>query len=94
MDKFLSALVYGVGVTFLYAFVLWQLWGWFVEPLGLPAISYAHAVGLSMFGQWLATMVAMLPKDGPNVSWHARATKVVALLIVWGVGAAAHAAMP
>lgn len=27
-------------------FVLYKVWGWFVTPLGVPEISFVHAVGL------------------------------------------------
>ena len=32
----------------LFGFVFQDLWGWFMVPLGLPVISYAHAWGLAL----------------------------------------------
>ena len=31
------------------AFVLWKLYGWFLLPLGAPALSWAHLWGIFMF---------------------------------------------
>ena len=30
------------------AWPLWALWGWFLVPLGLPAVTYFHAIGLML----------------------------------------------
>jgi len=35
-------------VYFLHAWVVCSLWGWFVVPFGLPALTYYHAVGISL----------------------------------------------
>lgn len=29
-------------------YVIWVLWGWFAIPLGLPAITLAHAIGIDI----------------------------------------------
>lgn len=33
----------------LHAFTAKTLWGWFIVPLGAPAVGMAHAYGISMF---------------------------------------------
>ncbi len=43
-------------------FVISQLWGWFVVPLGVPAINTAHAAGL------LLTLSLTRSMDYSNVS--------------------------
>lgn len=40
---FLSTVPFNI---ILRAFTLKVLWGWFVQPLGLPVLGYAHATGL------------------------------------------------
>jgi hypothetical protein len=42
-----------LSMLMLSAFVLGTLWGWFLVPLGLPAISYVHAYGLSIVVTYL-----------------------------------------
>jgi hypothetical protein len=36
-----------VPMALLRGFVVFTLWGWFLIPLGLPAIGIAHAMGIS-----------------------------------------------
>ena len=36
-----------IALTLLKAYVVMQLWLWFLVPLGLMAVSYAHALGIS-----------------------------------------------
>lgn len=54
MDKFirfLIGLVLFVATVIFSGFVLQTLWGWFVVPLGIKALSLAHAVGVNiLFG--------------------------------------------
>ena len=28
--------------------IIWVLWGWFMVPLGIPVITFVHAVGISV----------------------------------------------
>lgn len=79
----------------LYAFVLRELWTWFVVPLGAPAIGMAHAYGLALLaksGVW----------EGPNSKKDDRENQgplalligsVLFPLVAWGFGAIAHALM-
>jgi hypothetical protein len=43
----------GFGLGFVGAFVLRDLWLWFMVPLGLPALSLMHAMGLDLLGQFV-----------------------------------------
>ena len=45
IGEFAVALV----VAFWKAFVLTIIWGWFIVPLGVPAIGVLHAYGLLLF---------------------------------------------
>lgn len=49
----LWAIVYTVGVMPLDAFMVWLLWGFFVTPLGLPALSYWWAFGIDIFVSYM-----------------------------------------
>lgn len=51
MDKFTNGLFYVLFSLinfFLLMITLSTLWGWFVVPIGVPAIGLAHAFGLSL----------------------------------------------
>lgn len=37
-----------LGITVYYAMVVVVLWGWFIVPFGLPELTIAHAVGLTL----------------------------------------------
>ena len=40
-------------------FTLSTLWGWFVVPLGLPEISFFHAVGIDLVASFLCPSTAV-----------------------------------
>jgi len=70
--------------------VLTQLWGWFIVPLGVPAISLAWAVGLSCVVGLVTPQPAPVPKD--------RALEYLGIIttkpfVVWAIGLVAHAFM-
>jgi hypothetical protein len=44
-------------------FVLMVLWGWFLIPLGLPAIGLSHAIGLSTL---IGLVTHQMPSEGPS----------------------------
>ena len=50
---FLFFLGFFLALLFVDAFVLTKLWGWFITPLGLPCISYSHALGVSALVSYL-----------------------------------------
>lgn len=45
------------------AFCLWKMYGWYLLPLGAPAISQAHVLGLTVIG-----LIAFkpIPEDRPR----------------------------
>lgn len=42
------AIPFIIGSVALHAVTFWMLWNWFIAPLGTPAISLPHAVGISL----------------------------------------------
>lgn len=79
----------------IYAFVLRELWTWFVVPLGAPAVSMAHAYGLSLLARSSVWTGPETKKDDrENKSPLAQAVGAVIFpLVAWGFGAIAHALM-
>lgn len=41
------------GAIFLKGFVLSKLWGWFLVPLGVPEIGFAHSIGVCILISFL-----------------------------------------
>lgn len=73
------------------SWVIWLMWGWFVVPLGVPAIGVVHALGLS-------ALVGVLTHDGKDSddADSALAAVITHLLRsgLWALlGWAVHAAM-
>lgn len=89
----LGMLVLGlIGVALLtmwQGYVLTVLWGWFIVPLGVPAIGVAHAVG---FAAMLALRTRVRGKDNRTVMQAFLSAAITAALSL-GVGAIAHAFM-
>jgi hypothetical protein len=70
----------------------WLLWGWFMVPLGLPAIGIAHAFGLDV-------LVSHLVRQNCSEGMFESATEVVAYWLATSLtaitfGFLAHLAMP
>lgn len=57
--KILAITVLTILSIFVGAWAFSTLFGWFLVPLGLPAIGYAHAYGLMI----VASFLKMRPKD-------------------------------
>ncbi len=69
------------------AVVASDLWGWFVVPLGVPAIGMAHALGLCLVG-WLFSCGMDNIKEKQDHALVARWVMIqIVVLIVWGYGA-------
>ena len=51
--KVVAAIVAIIFGTVLNAFVLTQMWAWFIVPLGVVAIGMAHAWGLAIIIMWI-----------------------------------------
>lgn len=63
------------------AFTLATLWGWFLVPLGLPVIGYAHAYGLSILATLLRGNQITKPSEsnGSKIFLQSFILNVVAL---------------
>jgi hypothetical protein len=84
--------------TLFRAYVLRDLWEWFVVPLGMPAIGLAHAVGISSIVGYLTQQAKDRDKDDSNKDTtadliHAVAAAIIYPLFAWGIGAIAHSYM-
>jgi hypothetical protein len=68
------------------AFALKVLWGWFLVPLGLPAIGMAHAVGLALIATLLThqapSNMTSDERQSQVIGWGL-ATPAVALIVGW-----------
>ena len=99
METFIAALiiVFGaiaaiVGVTALgvvvNGWVLSHLWIWFLVPLGLPVISVAHCIGISMVTSWLTYQyqTSKGEEDGSKVLTNLAIVFIVRPLATLGIG--------
>jgi len=71
------------------AFIIRDLWGWFIAPLGLPEITVLHAFGLGLFASlFLDQMLAVLIIGNDNAAAVRHLLQgVAAWLATWGLGA-------
>ena len=78
------------------AYVLTQLWAWFIVPLGLEQIGLWHAWGLAMIIGMFTVKASdyksdekkdMTEKIGLFIS------PVITTLVVWGIGSIVHSMM-
>lgn len=52
MDKLekhalLTGIIFFVPIIIFYSYVFWQMWHWFIVPLGVMKINLAHSYGIS-----------------------------------------------
>jgi hypothetical protein len=71
------------------AFIIRDLWGWFLVPLGLPEISVLHAFGLGLFAtlfvdQMLAVLIV---GDDTKAAFRLFLQGIAGWLATWGLGA-------
>ena len=71
------------------AFIIRDLWGWFLVPLGLPEISVLHAFGLGLFASlFVDQMLAALIVGNDNAAAFRHLLQGIAgWLATWGLGA-------
>lgn len=85
------AIVLWIPRVALSGYVLTQLWGWFVEPLGVPPISIFQGAGLFALTAWMSgthRILALLDDDrGPGTKL---AVSVAVPLGIWALGALWH----
>jgi hypothetical protein len=71
------------------AFIIRDLWAWFIAPLGLPEISVLHAFGLGLFAslffdQMLAVLIV---GDDHAAAFRHLLQGIAGWLATWGLGA-------
>ncbi len=89
----LASILLGIGITFFEAFVGMQLFNWFLAPIFNYRIGYWVAYGICIIIAFihlgLNNSLQRL-KDNPQgvtVDFGYQLTEIVALLILWGIGA-------
>lgn len=65
-------------------YVVMHLWRWFLVPLGLPAITYLHAAGISMLVDYMCPTIDLSDvtkkEDGTPIT--TMVTKIIGLIII------------
>lgn len=73
MDRLTDA---ALAIAAIFALVTWLgfvasiMWGWFVVPLGAPAIGTAHAIGLMCIWALLSTKKSKSDGDSTGAYWQ------------------------
>ncbi len=82
-----------VPLTLFGGYVSARLWQWFLVPLGLPAISLWHAIGIGLVVRWF-TFQYRYDKDADEDKIprqiHALTASILIPLIFWCLGALWH----
>ena len=94
--QFLVWLALAAFSSILSGFVLKQLWGWFIVPLGAAQIGIAHALGLSLL---VSALTLSIPRRKPSAKtmigkmYESLIFHTVGALLAWGFGALYHVFM-
>jgi hypothetical protein len=86
MERFGIAVLVGLGVLAAVAwasFVVSALWSWYVVPLGLPAVTPAHALGLGLLVSVLRGGSVRDTGEWPETFAYALGIPGFALLVGW-----------
>lgn len=86
MIKALAVFGFGLGISALRGFVVQDLWGWFVAPLGIAELSYWQAWGMSAFVGFLVVDWSLERGDDPVTPMVG---STLYTLVVWGLCALA-----
>lgn len=82
--KYVGNFVLAVALMFLSMYTLQALWGWFVVPLGVPALTLAHAYGISVLALFFK-FKAKDRKDEPKEGDYSFAEKCFGSMAVLGL---------
>lgn len=75
-----------VGSVLINGYVLSILWVWFLVPLGLPAISIAHSIGIAMIASWLTYQDDASKQDEKGSGLRLFLLLIVRPLLTLGIG--------
>lgn len=64
-------------ISLWFAFAASILWGWFLVPLGLPAIGIAHMWGVTLTLSIIRPRPIFTRKDDRSYDWEATATTII-----------------
>lgn len=71
--------------------VISDLWGWFIAPLGVPGIGWAHAAGIAVLIGLLVHQAKPKNKnDEDKPAWEKIADAGLLALFLWGMGWLVH----
>ena len=73
------------------AFVMVDLWLWFVVPLGVAKVGMAHMYGVTLIGNMVAG--ASISTDDSDDVWKSIFLSIFISLSFWGIAAIAHNCM-
>lgn len=74
-------------------YVLTYLWAWFMVPFGLPHLSVAWAIGVSMIVSYLAASNESSNSDSDKGSWNTVLISLIAPFITLLIGYIVHLCM-
>ncbi len=90
MMQILASLLLTAPTIFLKALVFWDLWRWFMLPLGAPELaSVWHAAGLVVTQQLITTRVAAT-SDKRLKGWKTPVLSMIFSVWVWCIAALLH----
>lgn len=97
MLKFFGLVFLNVPTIALRAYVLVQLWLWFLVPFGIAPVGFMGAIGVSLLVNLLLANVQRMDWSvhAPTLGWFGNGIvsllfSVAASLVSWGVGALAY----
>ena len=73
------------------AFVMVDLWLWFVVPLGVAKVGMAHMYGITLIGNMVAG--ASASTDNSDSVWKPVFMSVFLSLVFWGIAGITHSFM-
>ena len=79
----------GIGIFFLGGVVVRDLWFWFMVPLGLPAITMMHAIGLDIFMTYISPTNPFVTVKDQSLS-EKMGTLIATPLVPWAFGWVIH----
>src|SRR5690349_15795956 len=85
----LSVWILMLPLGILRAFIIRDLWFWFLVPLGVPAISVVHAFGIGLFASLFVDQMLAIHMVGKDEKAAMRLflQAVAGWLATWGLGA-------